>query len=113
MQVSAGFSVQVAHRIGGEQEEGARNVVRHGLVLALLVSGFLCLLGAAISGKLPVWLGGDAAICEDASKYFLVYALMIPFSQFNSALLLISAVLRGYDDTERIKCGHVWSRCGV
>ena len=81
---SAGFSVQVAHRIGGEQEEGARNVVRHGLVLALLVSGLLCLLGAAISGKLPVWLGGDVAICEDASKYFLVYALMIPFSQFNS-----------------------------
>ena len=31
-----------------------------------------------------VWLGGDAAICEDASKYFLVYAFMIPFSQFNS-----------------------------
>ena len=82
--VSAGFSVQVAHRIGGEQEEGARNVVRHGLVLALLVSGLLCLLGAVISGKLPVWLGGDAAICEDASKYFLVYAFMIPFSQFNS-----------------------------
>lgn len=82
--VSAGFSVQVAHRIGGEQEEGARNVVRHGLVLALLVSGFLCLLGVAISGMLPAWLGGDAAICEDASKYFLVYALMIPFSQFNS-----------------------------
>lgn len=82
--VSAGFSVQVAHRIGGEQEEGARNVVRHGLVLALLVSGLLCLLGVAISGKLPVWLGGDAAICEDASKYFLVYAFMIPFSQFNS-----------------------------
>ncbi len=82
--VSAGFSVQVAHRIGGEQEEGARNVVRHGLVLALLVSGLLCLLGVAISGMLPAWLGGDAAICEDASKYFLVYALMIPFSQFNS-----------------------------
>ena len=40
--VSAGFSVQVAHRIGGEQEEGARNVVRHGLVLAHLVSGFFC-----------------------------------------------------------------------
>lgn len=82
--VSAGFSVQVAHRIGAENEEGARNVVRHGLVIALIVSGLLCLSGIAISRQLPVWLGGDAAICEDATRYFFVYALMIPFSQLNS-----------------------------
>ena len=82
--VSAGFSVQVAHRIGGEQEKEARNVVRHGLVTALIVSGFLCLLGILISGALPIWLGGGEAIRADASKYFFVYALMIPFSQLNS-----------------------------
>ena len=82
--VSAGFSVQVAHRIGGDNEKGARNVVRHGLVTAVIVSGLLCLLGLAISGSLPVSLGGDVAICGDASRYFMVYALMIPFSQMNS-----------------------------
>ena len=30
--VSAGFSVQVAHHIGGKEPEKARNVERHGLV---------------------------------------------------------------------------------
>ena len=42
--VSAGFSVQAAHRIGGQDDAGARAVVRHGLAAALLLSGLLCLL---------------------------------------------------------------------
>lgn len=82
--VSTGFSVQVAHQIGGGNEGEAKNVVRHGLVSAVVVSGLLCLLGVLISGPLPVWLGGDSAICGDASAYFLMFALMLPFSQLNS-----------------------------
>jgi putative MATE family efflux protein len=31
-----------------------------------------------------VWLGGETAILEDASDYFLIFALMLPFSQLNS-----------------------------
>lgn len=82
--VSAGFSVQVAHHIGGRKDTEARNVVRHGLLTAILLSALLCLLGAAISGPLPVWLDGDIEIQKDASGYFLVFALMLPFSQLNS-----------------------------
>ena len=37
--VSAGFSVQVAHHIGANQDMEARNVVRHGLISALIISG--------------------------------------------------------------------------
>lgn len=59
--VSSGFSVQVAHRIGAGEEAEARNVVRHGLVAALIVSGLLSLLGVSISGQLPAWLGGEPA----------------------------------------------------
>ena len=36
--LSAGFSVQVAHHIGGGSEEDARHVVRHGLIAALMLS---------------------------------------------------------------------------
>ena len=81
--VSAGFSVQVAHHIGAEEDEKARNVVRNGLVSALILAGFLCLFGMGISKFLPVWLGGEIAIQADATAYFFVFALMLPFSQLN------------------------------
>ena len=82
--LAAGFSVQVAHRIGAGNEKGARNVVRHGLASALLVSGLLCLLGAALHMRLPVWLKGGAAITYDAGRYFLTFAWMLPFAQIAS-----------------------------
>lgn len=82
--VSAGFSVQVAHHIGAGEDERARHVVRHGLISALCIALMLCLGGVAISGRLPTLLGGEAAIRADASAYFLVFALMLPFSQLNS-----------------------------
>ena len=82
--VSAGFSVQVAHHIGAEQPQKARNVVRHGLICALILSGLLCLFGALISPSLPVWLGGEAAIQKDAAAYFLMFALTLPFVQLGS-----------------------------
>lgn len=74
----------MAHRIGGREEAEARNVVRHGLVAALIVSGLLSLLGVSISGQLPAWLGGEPGIRKDATLYFFVFALMLPFSQLNS-----------------------------
>lgn len=81
---SAGFSVQVAHQIGGNNEVQARKVVRHGLLSAFVLSGLLCLIGLLISGHLPIWLGGDPEIQKDASAYFMVFSLMLPFSQLNS-----------------------------
>lgn len=82
--VSAGFSVQVAHRIGAGEDTEARTVVRHGLTAALTLAALLALLGLGICRQLPCWLGGGAEICADASAYFLTFSLMLPFSQLNS-----------------------------
>ena len=82
--VSAGFSVQVAHRIGAGEDTEARTVVRHGLAAALTLAALLALLGLGICRQLPCWLGGGAEICTDASAYFLTFSLMLPFSQLNS-----------------------------
>ena len=82
--VSAGFSVQASHRIGGGDDRGARTVVRHGLVTGMLIAVILAALAALISEPLPRWLHGDEAIRADACAYFLTFALMVPFSQLNS-----------------------------
>ena len=82
--VAAGFYVQVAHQIGAENDAEARNVVRHGLISALILSGLLALGGALLSKPLPGLLGGGAELHRDAAAYFLVFALALPFQQLNA-----------------------------
>lgn len=79
-----GFTVQVAQRVGARDDKGARSIVRQGLVAVLTFSLVLALLGGLISGRLPVWLGADAAICKNASAYFFVYVCFLPVLQLNS-----------------------------
>ena len=81
--VSSGFSVQVAHRVGGGRGAEARSVVRRGLMTALAFSLLLAVVGAALSGPLPRWLGGEEDISGDAASYFFIYALGLPALQMN------------------------------
>lgn len=79
--LATGFSVQTAQLIGADENDKAAAVFRQSLVAALLFGATLAALGASISGALPLWLGGDTAIHADASRYFLIYSLALPFVQ--------------------------------
>ena len=79
----SGFSVQVAHLIGANDFKAARTVLRQALTSALIFSGCIGLLGMAVSGPLPHWLGGTPEIVSDASKYFFIIAACIPFMQID------------------------------
>lgn len=83
MAATAGFSVQVAHRIGANDFTEARAVLRQGLVAIGLFGLTLALIGVSISGFLPGWLGGNEVIRRDASLYFFIYALFLPVLQMN------------------------------
>lgn len=76
---NAGFSVPVAQYIGARDNRSARNVMHQGLLLSLAFALLLAGLGAAVSGSLPRWLGADAVLWADASDYFLIFALSLPF----------------------------------
>ena len=80
---STGFSVQVAHRIGAGDFDGARRVLRQALTAVMAFSLVVAGIGMGISGALPRWLGGDEAIRADASAYFFIYSLFIPVLQLN------------------------------
>lgn len=81
--VAAGFSVQVAHSVGAKNTKHTKNIVKHGLITAILTSLLVCVLGLLISKPLPVLLGGNEAINNDATLYFITFALMLPFFQMN------------------------------
>ncbi len=81
--LTMGFSVQVAHRLGAKDGRGARRVLRQGITAAALAGTLMALIGIAISGQLPHWLGGDPAICPGASLYFLVFVSALPVLTLN------------------------------
>lgn len=78
-----GFSVQAAHHIGAGNRPEAKAVLRQGIVATLLFSFMLLGIGCGISGELPRWLGGEAAIVPDASRYFCIFMLFLPALQLN------------------------------
>lgn len=78
MAATSGFSVQVAHRIGGNDFKGARDILRQALVCVLGFSLVIGLLGVAVSQQLPLWLGGGPDIVADAASYFLIMSLFMP-----------------------------------
>ncbi len=77
--LAAGFYVQSAQLVGAGENERASNVFRQGLKVMLLFGLLVAAFGISISGALPVWLGGDAEIRADASRYFLIYSCGLPF----------------------------------
>ncbi|AVM53749.1 putative MATE family efflux protein [Bacteroides zoogleoformans] len=81
--VTTGFSVQVAHKIGAGDMQGARAVLRQSLIATLGFGLLLAVLGVAISDALPGWLGGDVSIRHNASLYFLIFSLFLPALQMN------------------------------
>lgn len=89
--VTTGFSVQVAHRLGGKNPFEARIVVRQGIFSALVVGFIMAVIGIAIAWKLPVWLGGTPAIAADAALYFAVFVAALPILTLN---YLAGGVLR-------------------
>ena len=94
---TSGFSVQLAHRCGAKDFSGAREVFRKGLFCVLGISLLLAVLGIAISGSLPRWLGGSEEVLDDASGYFLIYALFLPVFQvaiFSEGCLISSGNLK-------------------
>lgn len=78
-----GFSVQVAHLLGARKVSKARSVTRQAYSVNLIYSIIISLIGIGISPFLPQWLGGSILITENASRYFLIFALSIPLLQCN------------------------------
>ena len=81
--ITMGFSVQVAHRLGAGEQAEARAVLRQGIVACAVAGILIALGGIGLSGQLPLWLGGDAAIAPLASVYFLVFVSAMPILAMN------------------------------
>ena len=103
-----GFSVMVAQRIGAGDQRDARNLTKQALLSALGFGLLLAAIGGGASGPLPHLLRADAALCPDASAYFLIFALSLPFVQLNrlsAGLLQASGNMRTPSILLVLMCG--------
>ncbi len=81
--ITSGFTVQVAHKVGANDETSARNILRQSLVACMIFSVAVGLIGIAISGPLPHWLGGSDVICGKATVYFSIFVASLPLLTVN------------------------------
>lgn len=102
--VSVGFSVQVAHAVGANDMERAREIFRHAIVCALIASFTVVAVGSLVAPYLPYWLGGSESIAHDASLYFLVWVIVLPFFQMAN---LCGGVLKSSGDMRVPSFGSV------
>lgn len=105
---ATGYSVQAAHLIGAKKDAEAKNVFRQSLITALLVGLILMAIGVAISSRLPIWLGGEAEILQDASSYFFIYACALPavqVRQLTGSMLQCSGNMRTPSMLNAMMCG--------
>ncbi len=81
--LNTGYYVQVAQQIGAKNLENARSVMKQGYFVSVGFGFLVTFIGVGISGHLPEWLGGQESIRSDASWYFGITCLLIPFLQIN------------------------------
>ncbi len=87
MACAYGFSVQIAQATGADDIGRAGRIFRQSIIVCLLFSLILCVIGVSISPYLPVWLGGNPDILQNASAYFLIYAVFLPVRQLYTLFL--------------------------
>lgn len=79
MCVVTGFSIQIAQLIGAGRLRQVQSVIRQAIMVILGIGLFFASVVAAISGSLPVWLGGEPDVCAGSSRYFFIYGCGLPF----------------------------------
>ena len=82
--LTIGFNVAVAQALGARQPEKARGIMKLAFLVCMAFSLVMMAIALGITGNLPRWLRADPAIWQDASAYFLVYVLSLPFMQLNN-----------------------------
>lgn len=82
--MSTGYYVLVAHQLGAGDDRQARQTLRESLISCLIYSLILMSIGILVSNRLPRWLGSEEVLHHDATLYFLVFSLCLPFAGLNT-----------------------------
>lgn len=94
--VGIGYSVQVSNAIGAGDETRARQVIRQGVLAALVVGIVGLVIYQLLAGVLPGWLGAEPDVLPQATAYLRCYTMAMPFTACG---YVFSAILRCMGNT--------------
>ena len=95
--LGVGFTSLIARSIGAGRLERARVLVRQSLLSVIAVGLPLSVLCYVFAREIPIWMGGEAEILNDAEIYNRILALSLLFRGLTMAL---TAIYRGYGDSK-------------
>ena len=95
--LGAGFTALVAQSVGAGDLERARHLLRQALLLVAVVSIPCSVLIFALGRQIPLWMGGQPEILNDAELYCKILALSLTA---RAATMTLTAIFRGYGDTK-------------
>lgn len=79
-----GFSVQVAQSVGAKDFSRSRQITRQAFLIVSLLSLVFASVAMILSFYLPTLLGAAEEIKADATAYFFIFALTLPFTMLSS-----------------------------
>lgn len=95
--LNTGITAVTARRKGQEDQTGANNVLRTGIILSAIISILMALLGYIFAKPILRIAGAEASYIDDAMTYLRILMFSIPFQGLN---LTINAAQRGCGKTK-------------
>lgn len=95
--LNVGITAVTARRKGQDDQRGANNTLRAGILYATMISLVMSFLGFVFARPILVFAGADGSYLSDAIDYFRIIMISIPFQSLN---LTINAAQRGCGKTK-------------
>lgn len=95
--MGVGLTAYVARSIGAKDFEAAKAYIRHAFLLLIFIGLPMALLICVLYQQIPMWMGAEPEIMDDASGYVLITSI---FRIFTMAMMVLGSVFRGRGDTK-------------
>lgn len=95
--MGVGLTAYVARSVGAKDYEAAKSYIRHAFLLLGFIGLPLAIIVACLHRQIPMWMGADPEILDDAAAYVLITSV---FRVFTMAMMVLGSVFRGRGDTK-------------
>lgn len=97
-----GYSVQVAHALGGQDLFRARTAVHQAASGALLMGTGAAVCMLPLSWFIPLWLGGEPTILSNARAYLWFYAMGLAAASSAGCAVCRAPMFGGYQNASAV-----------